>query len=93
MRRSTYFFNILCGAVILISVCCTAMAEGEKKILDAAKAGDEKAVIALAGKGGEVNAADGRGATALMICAAQGQKDAVNALIKGGADVNKKSAK
>ncbi len=56
-----------------------------KKLIEAAKEGDQNAVQALLDKGADVNAKDGYGKTAWMYAAKRDHTETIELLIKYGA--------
>jgi len=63
----------------------------DSSLVDAVKAGDRAAAIALIGKKVNVNASAADGSTALLWAAHNGDPDMVDRLLKAGADVKVKS--
>jgi ankyrin repeat protein len=63
-----------------------------KKLLDAAEAGDTSEVQSLLTEGADANSKGSYGHTALMSAAVRGHTDTVRTLLKAGADVNAKGS-
>jgi ankyrin repeat protein len=74
----------LAGSILALAVAGHA---GAEPLLDAVRAGDRAAALALLDDGADANAADSDGTTALVWAAHQGDAELVARLIEAGADV------
>lgn len=80
-----------CGIVLVLAVPRLNAASSAPALLDALKSGDLPAVQKLLQQGGDPNAAEADGTTALHWAAQIDRLDMVNALIAAGAKVNVKN--
>ena len=86
VRQSTLLALFLLVLLIPYSNAQDAASE----LLDAAKKGDVDALRSMLSKGGDVNAKNGSGRTALMEAAYWGRVDAAKLFLEKGADTNAK---
>jgi uncharacterized protein len=77
--------------MIVAAVLALAAAVAAAPLVDAVKAGDRAAAMALIEKKADVNAAESDGTTALHWAVQQGDLDLVQRLIRAGANVNAKN--
>ncbi len=80
---------ILCGASLVAAMCLSTLlhAAGPTTVADAARQKDLQAVRALLKQGGDVNAAQGDGMTALHWAALQNDAELASMLLYAGANV------
>jgi ankyrin repeat protein len=80
----------ICGMLLVLAAACTS-APAAPLLVDALKAGDLAAVQKALQEGGDPNAAETDGTTALHWAVQMNRLDMVSALIAAGADVNVKN--
>ena len=87
MRRSGFRRTASAAVIATLLAAGLHAAPGGAGVVDAARAGDVAAVRALLKQGGDVNAAQGDGMTALHWAAQQGNAELVSMLLSAGANV------
>jgi uncharacterized protein len=78
---------MLGGVVLAVSLLASAVSASSADVADAARAGDLAAVKAMLQSGGDVNAAQGDGMTALHWAASRGDAAMAQMLLSAGANV------
>lgn len=87
IRRKFFAAVVFLAAAVLLFPACSILMP-PPPLVTATGQGDANLVKALVGQGVDINAADSKGATSMLIAACKGNNEIAKQLIAAGADVN-----